>query len=621
MLKKLNPFQYYPAALLVYWVCIFSFIRLVFVIVNFSMFEDNITDGLKAFYYGLSMDFSMAGYLCVLPVLLWFVYRFKPLPILSKAIKTVIVILTILVLIIGLSNCFLYKEWQTIIGKRAVQYLSHPLQALASASIWQLLLGALGIIIFTTLCIKRYYKWIENVCFEPRFSIVRSLVLIPITFVVIFFFIRGGFSTSPINESSAYYSNVQISNHAAVNPQWYFIHSLIEGSTSKNTYQFCDEQKANTICAKLFPKSDSISYILKTERPNIVFILLESWTADVIDSLTEGGAFGVTPNMNQLKREGILFVNAYASGYRTDQGLVSLLSGFPAQPNQSIISTPEKASQLPSIIKDLKNEKYTSSFFYGGDISFANMKTYLVNSGCEYTTTISDFAREQLSEKWGAYDEYVLNKQAHYLATQKQPFVSCLLTLSSHLPFDVPKQSQFTGKSMSDKFKNAVHYSDYSLGEYFKKIKNTDWYKNTLFVLCADHGHSLPQERSMDTPESRRITMLLLGGALKDTLKGTKYYKVVNQHDLAKTMLEQLKLNTSDYSWSNNIFAKNYPSFAYYSNENVVGWVNPRLATAFSFGRNDIEYRSKNLDMEVAKQASDTARAYLQKLYQTYLNY
>jgi len=127
------------------------------------------------------------------------------------------------------------------------------------------------------------------------------------------------------------------------------------------------------------PKKDSVISVLTTNRPNIVLFVLESFTADVFEAL--GGEKGVTPNLDSTLHHGILFNNIYSQGYRTDQGLADVLSGFPATPNFSIMMQPEKYPKLPFLPKILSDAGYHNSFYYGGELDFANMKAYLLQSG------------------------------------------------------------------------------------------------------------------------------------------------------------------------------------------------------------------------------------------------
>jgi len=311
----------------------------------------------------------------------------------------------------------------------------------------------------------------------------------------------------------------------------------------------------------------------------------------------------------------------YGSGSRTEQGLISILSGFPSQPNHSIITNPGKAEKLPSVNYDLEKLGYHSSFYYGGEIEFANMKSYLLNTHFKKIIDKHDFEDEQLNSKWGAHDEYVLTKQLIDLKTEKQPFFSIVLTLSTHEPFEVNIQTPFNGKEEQELFKKAAYYTDDCLFKYFNEAKKQPWYNNTLFILVADHGHRLPKNRNLNMPESRRITAMITGGALADNMRGKTINKICNQNDLPAILLSQLKLPTKKYEWSKNALDEFSKEFAYYSNENVFGWITPQQNIIYSLSENKVEELQAKTQSKVNDTLLTEAKAYLQTLNKRYLDY
>ncbi len=400
---------------------------------------------------------------------------------------------------------------------------------------------------------------------------------------------------------------------------WYLGHSIVEANDKKNPYVFMEVLQAKSVRDSLFGNaSEKVSVFSKTARPNIVLIILESWTSDVIKALD--GEKNVTPHFDELRKEGLLFTQMYGSGFRTEQGLVSILSGFPAQPNNTIIATPSKAERLPSLNTELVKLGYQSSFYYGGEIEFANMKSYLLNNHFEKIVDKSGFDKSQQNSKWGAHDEFVFKKQLNGLKMEKQPFFSIVLTLSTHEPFEVPMQTPFTGGEVQERFKKAAYYTDYCLYNYFNEAKQQPWYSNTLFILVADHGHHLPKGRNMNMPESRRITAMVTGGALVDELRGKTMDKIVNQNDLPATILSALNQPYSQFVWSKDVFNPATKEFAYYSNENVLGWIAPQQNLIYSFGSKNVEIQPKT-QSNVNDTVLTQAKAYLQSLYDQYLNY
>ncbi|MCX6296940.1 MAG: LTA synthase family protein [Bacteroidetes bacterium] len=525
----------------------------------------------------------------------------------------------IFVSLLSIANIKIFREWGTLLNSRALKYMLYPKEALTFISFWQVTSLISLFIFFSFIGIVFYNKFIKNNPSTNKNSkkLVIELLIIP---VFLFTAARGGIQLSPINESSSYYSNIQVNNMIATNNIWYLAHSIIEAGDERNPYAYSDIKNAKKITAGLFKtSSEKTPNILKITKPNIVFIVLESWTADIIKRL--GGEENVTPHFDEISKDGLLFTQMYGSGFRTEQGLVSIFSGFPAQPNNSIITTPSKSEKLPSISIELAKKGYQFSFYYGGEIEFANMKSYLLNSNFEKIIDKKDFRKDQLNSKWGAHDEFVFEKQLDGLKNEKEPFCSVVLTLSSHEPFEVTMNTPFNGSEESERFKKAAYYSDDCLFKYFENAKKQAWYKNTIFILVADHGHRLPKNRDMNMPEGRRISALITGGALLDSLRGKTVNKICNQNDIAATLLEQLHMDHSDFVWSKDVFNPETQEFAYYSNENVLGWITPQQNIVFTYTTKSVN----TIQPKTQKILNDTiltqAKSYLQTLYQAYLDY
>jgi phosphoglycerol transferase MdoB-like AlkP superfamily enzyme len=611
---------HYLVRLLIFWMLLFAIFRVVFILYHHTKIPDGRhSETVLSFFYALPLDFSTACAAACIPFLLWAFQQFYKHRFIHRINLIYNIACIVLVSIISIANLKMYGEWGTPLSARAFNYLLYPKEVLTFISLWSvlLLLTFCGVFIYIGL---KLYHWVVSNFSYPIENIkvkVCQLILLPFLLVIGY---RGGFQLSPINESSAYYSTLQINNHIATNTCWYLAHSFVEANDQKNPYVFMDAQKAKSITADLFATtSDKTQAIIKKKQPNIVIIVLESWTADIIKAL--GGENDVTPHFDELRKEGLLFTQMYGSGFRTEQGLVSILSGFPAQPNNSIITTPSKAEQLPSLNIELGKQGYQSSFYYGGEVEFANMKSYLLNTQFEKIIDKNNFDKNELNSKWGAHDEYVFKKQLAGLKNEKQPFFSVVLTLSTHEPYEVTMQTPFTGGEEQERFKKAAYYTDYCLFNYFNEAKKQPWYDNTLFILVADHGHHLPKNRNMDFPEGRRITAMIMGGALTDSLRGKTFDKISNQNDVPAIVLGALKLPHTNFVWSKNVFDKSVKEFAYYSNENALGWVTPEQNIVYSFNSKKVS----ELQPKTQTKLNDTillqAQAYLQTLYEQYLNY
>jgi phosphoglycerol transferase MdoB-like AlkP superfamily enzyme len=606
---------HYLIRLVLFWLIYFTLFRLVFIAWHYDKLPDgHLTDTFLALFAGYRLDLSTAAYFLLLPFMLWSIQQFVHHRIIHGINLAFNILLIFIVALVCIGNIRMFSEWGTLLNARALAYLEHPQEVLNFAStgsvvlaliVW-LLCGLLGVVI--------YRSFVTNFSF-PVDKLWMRITQIAVFVILIFTGIRGGWQLTPVNESAAFYSVHPINNKIATNSVWYLVHSIAEAGSQKNPYVYMSSEQAAQRTQLLLSSGGTTEQIINTKRPNIVFIVLESWVADIIDEKN------VTPQFNELAKEGLIFTQAYASGFRTDQGLAAILSGFPAQPNNSIITTPSKAEKLPSISNVLKKDGYTTSFYYGGDIEFANMKTYLLGCGFDKMTDKASFTKEEYNSKWGAHDGSVLNKQAEAMKKEKRPFFSVILTLSTHEPFEVPIRTPFDSyDDLPNKFRKAAYYTDQCLREYFLKAKVDGWYDSTLFVLVADHGHHLPKEIDIGNPSTHRITMMLCGGALKEEYRGKKIERITEQTAIASTLLEQIGKDHSVFTWSRNAFAKDYKEFAYYSLEPMLGWVTPQQDVLFYFNPPRADVQAKK-DSTLNDSLLLDSKAYLQSLYEQYLQY
>jgi phosphoglycerol transferase MdoB-like AlkP superfamily enzyme len=398
-----------------------------------------------------------------------------------------------------------------------------------------------------------------------------SIIMVVIT-ALLFIPIRGSFSVAPMNTGFVYFHNTKAyANHAAINAVWNFLNSVMRGSEVVYTETFFDKNLSEKYFNELYAQGDTTTHLLSSQQPNVLLFILESFTADVIEPL--GGVKDITPNLNKLCHEGILFDNFYSSGDRTDKGIVSVLSGYPAQPQSSIIKFPAKTQHLPYLTRFMNNLDYHSSFVYGGDIDFSNFRSYLTNCHFEHLTTIDDFPDEWNTSKWGVHDHYVFNKALDECDSAKDPFFKVVLSLSSHEPFDVPMEPHIKGDDHEALFLNSCYYTDKSLGAFITKAKKQSWWNNTLVIIIADHGHRLPRNKEIIDKERFRIPMLWIGGAV--TKRDTVIHTIANQTDIANTLLAQLDQPNEAFTFSKNILSNKVNSFTVYFFNDGYGFVTP----------------------------------------------
>jgi phosphoglycerol transferase MdoB-like AlkP superfamily enzyme len=438
---------------------------------------------------------------------------------------------------------------------------------------------------------------------------------------ILFLAIRGGWQLSPINQSMAYFSNEIILNHSAVNTEWNLIHDVINNKYgNENPYKYYKRNEAKKILAELFSKpTGEPMKVLSSERPNIVLIVMESFTAELVGSL--GGEKGVSPNLDKLAEDGILFEQIYAAAGRTDKGITATISGFPAQAIRSIMKQNSKQEKLPGIAQELTTNSYATSFYYGGESEFFNMKSYVLSHGYKTLVDKHSFESKDMNSKWGTYDEKVFSKQMKDMDTVKQPFFSTILTLTNHEPFELPVKEHFPGDNVENKFRSTAFYTDSCLGAYIKESRKKPWYKNTLFVILADHSHRLPANLTEYDPKRYRIPLLFFGDIIKPEFKGTRISKTGNQTDLVATLLNQLNIDPVRYSWSKDLLNPATRSFSFFNWDNGFGFATEDQIISFDNVGKSIILMKNAPNAKIDKKLVRYGKAYMQEVFQQYLDY
>ena len=338
--------------------------------------------------------------------------------------------------------------------------------------------------------------------------------------------------------------------------------------------------------------------------------MLESFSGYLIGPL--GGDSLVTPNINRYAKEGILFSEFYASGTRTDKAVPAILDGYPAQPAQSIIKEPKKTQSLPSLIKILIDNGYHSAFWYGGEINFANFNSFVIGSGFKDIITKNNFDPVNYNSKWGVHDHVLFQTLMDSMKTVKEPFVKVVLTLSSHEPFDVPMKPVFTGSDDMTKYKNSVYYSDKSLGSFLDWAKGTDWWKNALIIMVADHAARIYSDMPNYEKNVFKIPMLWVGGALSQ--HGLRIEKLGGQADIPTTILDQLGIK-SNFPFGKDLLSDHSKSFAFFTYNEGFGFLTDSSAVSFDL-KSRASVLSEGKDPESAEKKG---KAYLQVLFNDYI--
>ncbi|MBC7425460.1 MAG: sulfatase-like hydrolase/transferase, partial [Bacteroidia bacterium] len=320
-----------------------------------------LSESIKIFIHGLRIDASITGYLLIVPLLYLFIINIFKRRYKSQVVKWYTLALLILTAFISVADAELYRKWGSKVNGQVLVYFSHPKEMMLSSASSPVIL-ILGIIVLMVIAgYFSYKKFIDKKQFENKYRFTEIGVTV-ILFSFNFLMIRGGTGVSVINQSMAYFSNKEILNTASVNSTWNALYYASNNSAFVNEklYLVMPRQEAGSLFNSLKPSRDTTISIFNVSKPNIVVIMLESWTASAINSIS--GINNLTPGFDALVNEGLLFDSTYSSGNRTEKGLVAILSGFPAQPVTSIITEPDKTARLPALSSDLKKAGYSTAF-------------------------------------------------------------------------------------------------------------------------------------------------------------------------------------------------------------------------------------------------------------------
>lgn len=568
--RRMGALLRYLSLLVLFWLGLFLLQQAAFVYFDTARLSGITTEAIAySFRRALPMDLATACYLTLPVALCGLILMFKEVRALRIGIRIFLVAMVVLSSFIHVADIGLFGAWGTKVNHKALSYLVYAEEAMHGATgapVAQLLIILFAEVAIALLVLFRI-DHLRSFRVEKSWAKWTAPVLVPALLLI---GMRGGFQSFPIDRSWSYHSAHPILNLGALNGTWNVIVLLAEPpEISANPYAFMSKEDADGRFAMLHAKSDGVSQrILTTDRPNIVLILLESWTADVVGVL--GGDSGVTPGFDRLAKDGLLFTNFYSTGFRTEQGLCATISSFPSQPKTTIIRQYGKFDRLPSFVNVLDSAGYRSTYYYAGDVAFANTRAYLEAMGFAKVHDENSFPIDQRT-RWGAYDEELFNFHLSDAKNATPPFFHTVMTSTSHEPFDVPVDEGFPGKEQPQQYRNSVHYTDRTLAAFLDASKKQPWYDSTLFIIVADHGHFLPHNRGNFAVERHRIPLLFTGGALRSDLRGKQNDTFGCHVDLAATLLEQLGLAHERFAWSKDLFDPGRPHFAFWTFDDGFG--------------------------------------------------
>ncbi len=614
--------------LFVVWMLFFTIQRALFYIHYFSDFNSGFTEILSLPYHALRMDISSFAYAMGIPfvfiaLLIFFKGRFRSIWL--KIIHGTIWFLTIIFSIIFSSELVSYTEWRTKLSSKIFVHFETPSEIFRTSSgnftWWFLLYLVLQLIVFYLL--YRFFILKINKTEERPVLIKRVLQFFSFLLIGAFLFIvglRGGVQEIPISATNAYFSKSQIVNDLSVNSIWNFIHMTHQHFKKdiEGMYNRLDDQDIESITNSLYSyNQNDTTQILNDQRPNIIFITLESWSAQMIGAL--GGEKGITPQFDQLAKEGLLFTEFYATSTTSETGHTSIFSGYPTIPGISISAESAKCRQLPSLFKTLKSEGYSSSYYFGGALAYGNIGGYLTEMGVDQLIDENDLSIEPKG-KLGIHDEAMFPYFLNELKSAKRPYIYGLFTQSTHAPYDMPMEYVKGYPQGSEGYVTSLIYADRELKKFTDQLKTLPDFDNTIVVFVADHGKTNHVNNDVYSSEFYHTPLLIWGGALKTSFKGETIDKIGSQSDIAKTLLQQMGLPHNDFRWSKDLLDPDVPEWALLTSTMSFGLLDTSGYTCYHTINEGLISSSYSQENDTEK-AMKRSRALVEAIYKEFRNF
>ncbi len=547
-------------------ILIFVAQKVVFMLYNASMAEGApFLTCVAALWHGLRLDIATACYLVIIPTIVVLLSGFVRLPLRRILVPYYVLIALVFTLAFAVDTV-LYSYWGAKPDANDLIYAAQPKEMLAGLPVWFTILGfiVVGLLVWGCTMLLRWTtpKEIPPIQRNPKFFIFHFSFFI-LSSGFIFLGMRGGLSESTANPSYAYFSSHPFCNHSALNPTFNMFHSLFKMQDLAKEFDMMPEEEVDALLGEIFePDATLADTVLRIERPNIILIIWEGGGSGMVGNDT------VAPNLQRLRQEGLYFSHAYANNYRTDRGLVSILSGWLGLPTTTLMKRPDLCRNLPSIASSLKAEGYHTTMTFGGDIDYTNMRMYFLETGFTEANGGETFPKELYSSAWGVPDEYTLTPE-RLVKQSSVPFFSAVLTLSSHEPWEVDYHR------LSDERQNAFAYTDSCLGVFVDGLKASPLWDSLLIIVVPDHGATYLEGQSSADVRVSEIPILWLGGALART---GEVDAMVSQSDIAATLLAQMHLDITPFVFSRNVFGTKFAErkpFATHAVKNRLNYITP----------------------------------------------
>ena len=549
------------------FVAVFFVGRLFFYLLNMERFDDiSFYESILTFIYGLRMDTIIISIMLAIPTLALCLspkifYKF-----ISKLLNIYILSFLILAVFIECASFPFFAQYDLRPNYLFIEYLEYP-QEVSSLLFkdykLQFIAAFLIISLVVTLYIKSKFINFENVFQQSYLS--RILMLLPIL-LVLFIGIRSSLGHRPVNISDALYSTNRVINEITKNSLHslgyaYYSNKKTENNIAK--YGKIDIKEAY----KLVSSAIGVEYkdekrpfyrevkskLDSKKQKNLVIFIQESMGAQFTGFI---GNNTLTPNLDKLAKDYISFTNLYSNGTRSVRGLAALTSGTLPIHGVEVIKRNKSQQDYFTIASLLKPYGYKSSFIYGGEARFDNMKSWYLGNGFDEVIEQKDYENPIFTSTWGVSDEDLVIKanekfKSHY--ANKENFVSVMFSSSNHMPFELPEgKIEFEKNFPKASVENAIKYADFAIGKFFELAKKEGYFKNTVFVVISDHNVRVYGDQIVP------IDMFQIPAVIiSDNIPPQIFSRLTSQPDVLATALDLIGIDLSYPILGNSIFKDN----------------------------------------------------------------
>ena len=501
------------------------------------------------FRQGLRFDLVLLGLilfvpLAVTPLLLVFN---KALPVWRIVISIYLALSFVAIVFVELSTPSFINQFDLRPNVLYVEYLKYPKEVIST--LWEAYKLQL---IFTVLFSAFSFKWLYGKLTSSAQSAQavrwwKAILLSPLLLLLAVMMARSTLGHRGVNPSTVAFSNDPMVNTLPLSSAYtvlYAMREMMNENASNVQYgDMPDEEVIAIVKAEMGIDADKFvagkaatlhqhTATHQRARPlNLVIVLEESLGAEFVGSL---GGLPLTPELDKLSKEGLWLDNLYATGTRSVRGIEAVVTGFTPTPLRSVVKLSKSQTNFFTMAQLLKAKGYDTSFIYGGEAHFDNMKRFFAGNGFDNIIDESHYKNPVFFGSWGASDEDLFNK-AHDTFTAyepEKPFFSLVFTSSNHSPFEYPDGRIEQYDEEKQTVNNAVKYADYALGEFFRKAKQSKYWENTVFLVVADHNSRVYGAEIVPI-ERFHVPALILGADVKPQVDS----RLASQIDLLPTLL------------------------------------------------------------------------------------